>query len=260
MMKLQTFDYKCDYFIAREHQNLVFIKLKKHLMLYSTNLVFRDTIIEFLDLIRKSDKIKVVVIMSHFDSSICKDYIEFYDRVFHAKLFQGDVLRMCRTLDQIMLAIVESNKFFISANSGKLFPEAIGLDLACDYRIISDDTTFQNIFLEYENIPKGGITYFLDKRLGHCKATELLLTHQNICARKALSLGLVNKVVPIQEIESKAIEKAKHFAKKPIKTLSGLKNLLNYSMKDLAEYLEFENQELIRIIRPFSIDSINTFR
>jgi hypothetical protein len=121
MMKLQTFGYKCDYFVAKEHQNLVFIKLKKHQMLFSTNLVFRDAVLEFLDFIRKSNRIKAVVIMRHFDSSICKDYIEFYNKVFHAKLFQGDILRMCRTLDQIMLASVASNKFFISANSGKFF-------------------------------------------------------------------------------------------------------------------------------------------
>ena len=248
---MQKLDYECDYFIARKYQNIVTIKLKKYLMLDSTNLELRDKVIRYLHLISKDDSIKVVVIIGCYEASRCEEYKEFYKRVLDSKLSVDDVLRMGRSLDQIMLEIVKSNKFFISVNSGTLFPEAISLDLACDYRIISDDTTFKNNFLEYEIIPKGGVTYFLEKRIGHCRACELLLTNESICADKALSIGLVNKTVPYEQLESAALETAKRFAQKPDRSLCGIKNLINYSMKDLADYLEFETQELIRILGPF---------
>jgi enoyl-CoA hydratase/carnithine racemase len=133
-----------------------------------------------------------------------------------------------------------------------LFPQLADISLACDYRIVSEDTAFQNTFLKLGYIPKGGEAYFLEKRLGHCKACEILLSEKDISAQEAMELGIVNKVVPFEELENEAFRTAKYFAQKPATSLTGIKKLLNYSMKDLPDYLEFETQELMNVLGPFS--------
>ena len=124
------------------------------------------------------------------------------------------------------------------------------MSLACDYRIVADNTIFMNTFLKQGMAPKGGEAYFLGKRLGHSKAFELLLSDKAATARQALELGIVNKVAPFSELEALALERAKYFAQYPAGSLATMKKLLNYSTKDLADYLEFENQALMHIIDP----------
>lgn len=100
------------------------------------------------------------------------------------------------------------------------------------------------MYLDYGSAPKGGGAYFLKKRLGHCKAFELLLSEEDITAEDALKLGFVNKVVPLRSLEKATLALAQELAKKPSDSLTVIKRLLNYSEQKLADYLEFENHEL----------------
>jgi 2-(1,2-epoxy-1,2-dihydrophenyl)acetyl-CoA isomerase len=192
--------------------------------------------------------------MNPCDNLRRKEYIDFYRLVRNSKLSEGDVLRMYRTFDQLILKIVESEKFFISVDCGILFPQLFDVSFACDYRIISSSTTIENTYLKFGLLPKGGAAYFLKKQLGHNKAFEILLSSKGINANEGLQLGIVNKVVPFEKLEEASILSAKQFAKLPATTLSGIKRFLNYSMKDLADYLEFENNLLINILEPFTWD------
>jgi len=156
---------------------------------------------------------------------------------------------MFRTFDSLVKTILESPKFFISAAKGKLCPQILNFSLACDYRIIAEDTTIQNLYLDFGLAPKGGAAYFLKKRLGHCKAFELLLSEEEITANEALELGLVNKVVPLHSLKERTLERAQAFAKKPPGSLKAIKKLLNFADQDFEDYLELENQELMHILR-----------
>jgi enoyl-CoA hydratase/carnithine racemase len=84
--------------------------------------------------------------------------------------------------------------------------------------------------------------------LGKSRALELLLSEGEIPAKKALSLGIVDQVVLPGQLEDAALNTALRFDKIPGRTFSGIKRLLNFSQKELAEHLERENTELMRII------------
>ena len=98
----------------------------------------------------------------------------------------------------------------------------------------------------------------MKKRLGHCKAFELLLSEEEITAKDALDLGVVNKVVPLHSLEISTLEMAREFAKKPSDSLTMIKRLLNYPDQNLADYLEYENHELMHALE-FSTE-FNRFR
>ena len=78
-----------------------------------------------------------------------------------------------------------------------------------------------------------------------------MLSEDDISASEALKLGLVDEVVAFSELRAAAFKVAEDFARKPARSLRCCKRLLNYSFKELREYLEFETDELINMIGPF---------
>ena len=115
------------------------------------------------------------------------------------------------------------------------------------------------MYLDFGLAPKGGGAYFLKKRLGHCKAFELLLSEEEITAQDALKLGVVNKVVPLQSLEEANLKMAQAFEKKHSDSLTAIKRLLNYTEHNLSDYLEFENWELMHSLGFRTINSRFSF-
>jgi len=144
---------------------------------------------------------------------------------------------------------VDLNKIVVHADTRKFISLFFNVSLACDYRIVADNAVFQNPCLDLGLVPTGGTDFFLSKMLSLSKAVEILLSDRDIKAEEALRFGIVDKVVPLQEFEEAAIKIAQRFAQKPARSLSGVKRLLNYSMKDLKDYLRLENQLLVRSFR-----------
>jgi len=87
--------------------------------------------------------------------------------------------------------------------------------------------------------------------MGASKAYELLLSEDDITAEEALRLGLVDRVVALNDLRETVMQKAEEFAGKPARSLRCIKRLINFSLKDLHEYLEFETHELMNMIGPF---------
>jgi enoyl-CoA hydratase len=87
--------------------------------------------------------------------------------------------------------------------------------------------------------------------MGASKACELLLSEDDIRAEEALRLGLVDQVVPLNDLREAAMKKAEDYAGKPARSLRCIKRLISFSLKDLHEYLEFETHELTNMIGPF---------
>jgi 2-(1,2-epoxy-1,2-dihydrophenyl)acetyl-CoA isomerase len=142
------------------------------------------------------------------------------------------------------------NQIVIHADSGNVLPLFLNISLACDYRMVADNTLFQNPCLEFGLVPKGGGAFFLTQRVGASKAGELLLSEDDIPAEEALRLGLVDRVVALNDLRETAMKKAEEYACKPARSLRCIKRLINFSLKELYEYLEFETHELTKMIGP----------
>jgi len=73
-----------------------------------------------------------------------------------------------------------------------------------------------------------------------------MLSEVDITAGEALKLGLVDEIVAFNELRDAAFKVAEDFARKPSRSLRCCKWLLNFSFKELREYLEFETDELTK--------------
>jgi 2-(1,2-epoxy-1,2-dihydrophenyl)acetyl-CoA isomerase len=113
--------------------------------------------------------------------------------------------------------------------------------LACDILIASEQAKFGQVFVKIGLMPDGGSTYFLPRQVGYAKAFELMATGDIISANDALALGLVNRVVPYEELDTTVNAMAARLAIAAPIALRKIKQGLNHGQNsDLASALDFE--------------------
>ena len=255
MEKALNPDEKQDVFSIKKHGDIIVIHLGGNLLLAAADLKAGNKLISLLEKLEKDESIKAVVILTPPEKIGRRDLIEFYHYIFKLKMGIDAIHRMFNTVDQILLRLLELNKLVIYASRGQVISLFLNIGLVCDYRIVSDDTIFQNPYFELGTVPKGGGGFLLPRLLGLQKAAEILLAGKDISASEALEFGIVNQVVPTDRLAESALKTARDFCRKPLSSLIGIKKLLNYHLKDLKEYLEVENQVLLKIIKSPSLKS-----
>lgn len=113
-------------------------------------------------------------------------------------------------------ALAELPRVTIAAICGFALGGGCELALACDFRVASDKAKLGQPEILLGIIPGGGGTQRLPRLVGSARAKDLILTGRRVCAPEALSMGLVDEVVPQNEVVSRSIEKAGEFARGPL--------------------------------------------
>jgi 2-(1,2-epoxy-1,2-dihydrophenyl)acetyl-CoA isomerase len=248
MKKVSNFEVDHDFFSGRREEDIVRISFKVNLLQRSTHLDAKGTLFHYLDLVSKSDAIRSVLIIGSPKKTGRDEYIGIYRQLLRQELDTRALARLYNAVNQFVLKMVGFNKIVVHADSGRVISFYLNISLACDYRIIANNTVFQNPHLDLGLVPKGGGAFFLSRLLGFSKASELMLSDKDITAEEALELGIVDKVVPVVELDETAVKIAKNFARKPVGSVSGIKKLLSSCMKELEDCLECENQLLLQTV------------
>lgn len=235
-------------FASERHAETVVIRMKPDFMRRAMDLRARDAMLNFLNRIDLDPSVSVVVMIGASDKTGSGEYAALYEQVLKAELDRNAIHRLYNVVDQIVLALSELSKIVVHADSGQVISLYLNMSLACDFRIVAEETCFQNPCLNLGMIPKGGGPFFLSRIMGTARALDWLLANRDIPASEALEKGVVDKVVPEDKLKSEALATARQFAQKPATSLRGVKRLLNFSHRDLRDYLELENQELLGIL------------
>jgi enoyl-CoA hydratase/carnithine racemase len=98
--------------------------------------------------------------------------------------------------------------------NGDAFGQGLELALACDIRISSDQARYAMPQIQNHEIPFDGGTQRLPRLIGRIQAMEMLLQGHIIGAREALGIGLVNQIVPQDELMSSSLKTAEELAAK----------------------------------------------
>jgi len=113
--------------------------------------------------------------------------------------------------------------------------------LSCDIIIASEQAKFLTAFTQLGMIPIGGLHYLLPRRIGTHRALELLYTNDVIDAKEMDRIGLVNRVVPHDELMKTAKEMAKRICRIPPFTLALVKQQIyrGIDLPDIEAELQF---------------------
>ncbi len=136
----------------------------------------------------------------------------------------GDDLR--KTYYPFLKRLVNMPKPVIGAINGVAAGAGCSLALACDMRIASEHASFIEVFINVGLIPDSGSTWTLPRLVGLGKAMELCMTGDKVGAEEALRLGLVNKVVPADDLMAEANKLAKRLVSLPARGIALTKKLL----------------------------------
>jgi enoyl-CoA hydratase/carnithine racemase len=154
----------------------------------------------------------------------------------------GTSLRQMRVVGRAALRLHELPKPTIAAVNGVAAGAGCNLALGCDLIIASDRARFTEIFSKRGlNVDFGG-SWVLPRLVGLHKAKELVFLADILDADEAERVGIVNRVVPREELEKAVGELAARLAALPPLQLSVSKRLLNQSYSvSMADALEFED-------------------
>ena len=247
-MVTQNIEQDNELFESKQYESVVSVSFKEVPMLWLSSLEKKEKLLSYFEQIECEPSIKALILHEPNASLDQKRYLELYDWWRGSKINSNAIRRIYNAIDQVILRIVDSNKFFVSAQSGKVILPFFTSNFACDYRIVADNLVVQNPAPKAGRIPNAAGAYFLTRILGPTKAEEILLSSEDIKAYELLRLKLVDKVASFNKLSSAALDIAKKFSSKSATSLVGVKRLVNYSLKDLRDYLGFENEQLIKIL------------
>ncbi|MGK7310880.1 MAG: enoyl-CoA hydratase/isomerase family protein [Candidatus Longimicrobiales bacterium M2_2A_002] len=144
---------------------------------------------------------------------------------------------------RVIKRIDQMKKPVIAAVNGAAAGAGASLALACDLRIASRNASIGLTFTRIGLHPDWGGAYFLPRLIGSAVAAELVFTGGMINARRAERLGLVNKVVPAEELAGAVQGLAGQIAGGPPEVIAAAKKTLRRSLAaDLDEILEMEKR------------------
>jgi 2-(1,2-epoxy-1,2-dihydrophenyl)acetyl-CoA isomerase len=148
---------------------------------------------------------------------------------------------LLQTYNPLILQIRQIEKPVIAAVNGACAGASLGVALACDLRIAADSAKFVVGFTGIGLAPDTGVSLLLPALIGLGRASEFTFSNQPISAENALAWGLVNRVVPLENLHIESLILAAELAKGPIRAFGLSKRLFNHAMlPNLANALDYE--------------------
>lgn len=157
-------------------------------------------------------------------------------------------VELSRLGQQLCDQIEALGKPVIAAINGYALGGGLELAMACDLRVASENAQLGQPEINVGLIPGWGGTQRLPRYVGKGRAKEMIFTGKRIDAKIAERLGLINMVVPADQLKSKVRELALELTAKPPIAIKLSKALINNSIETLPEAGLWQEAEAFGIV------------
>jgi len=187
----------------------------------------------------EDDSIRIVVLHGNEKAFVAGADIE--------NMAKGDI-KFAHELTDLTMRVQERladlPKPTIAAISGYALGGGCEIALCCDFRIAADNAVFGQPEITLGIIPGGGGTQRLPRLVGLGPATDLIFTGEMIKADRAERIGLVNKMVPLNQLETEVQALAFKLMKQPVLALRAAKTAIRKGLNvSLKEGLQLEQDQ-----------------
>jgi enoyl-CoA hydratase/carnithine racemase len=146
-------------------------------------------------------------------------------------------------LGDALVALEAVPKVVIAAINGLCLGGGCEIALAADFRFASETALFGQPEIRFGIMPGAGATQRMPRIIGYSAAKDLIYSGRRVKAREALSLGLVDRVLPGPAVYPAALEAAALYAERPLAAIGAAKAAINAgSGLPLAEGLDLERE------------------
>ena len=223
--------------VLEKEDSICTVKLNRPGALNSLNRQVFSELISAFDEIQSEASTKVVILTGVGDRAFVAgaDIAEMKD------LSSFEAREFARMAGHAMNQVERLDRPVIAAINGFALGGGCELAMACDLRIASENAKFGQPEITLGIIPGAGGTQRLPRLVGPSKAKQLVFTGQVIDAKTALEIGLVDMVVPPDQLSNEARKLAFTMAGKPKIALALAKRAINQGLNaDLATALNYE--------------------
>ncbi len=157
--------------------------------------------LDALDAFEADDAVRCIILSGAGKQAFCagQDMAEASGRVARPEIVRGG------GAGGLARRLGECTKPLIAAINGYCYGGGMSIALSCDFRFAAETATFRLPGASYGLVVAATL---LTSAVGPAMAKELIFTARTFDAAEALRIGLVNRVLPAQELEQAAIESA----------------------------------------------------
>ena len=194
--------------LTRKENRIGFVTLNRPEALNTFTPEFADQLDQALWSMEKDDEVRVIVVDAagkHFCTGISLDQFNNKSHQEYRKFLYG--------IDAFYHTLAMLNKPTIASVQGYALANGAGLSFACDMTVAAESSTFGTTAINVGLICLGPAAP-MAKIIGRKKTMEMVLTGDMISAAEAEKLGLVNKVVPDEDLAAETLKLAEKLVSK----------------------------------------------
>jgi 2-(1,2-epoxy-1,2-dihydrophenyl)acetyl-CoA isomerase len=201
---------------------------------------------ETLERAGSDDDVRVVVITGAGRAFCAGGDVAAMDEMI-AREDADEFARMLGAGRRVVTAIREMVKPVVASINGVASGAGFNLALACDLRIAAESARFSQSFVKVGLHPDWGGTYFLPRLVPSNIACEMFFLGDAIDSARALALGLVNRVVPDDQLAAETARLAERLRDAPPESIAAAKHAVYLSHHaELEEMLQYETEAQLR--------------
>ncbi|CQD18450.1 enoyl-CoA hydratase/isomerase [Mycobacterium europaeum] len=216
----------------------------------------RDALIALLATADTDERARVVVLRAngkHFCSGADVNTLQDRRQTVQKRVLDP-MRRIMSGAQKLIASILDCNKPVIAVVQGAAAGLGAHIAYASDLVIAAENAYFTESFVKRGLTVDGGGCYLLPRRIGMQKAKEMAFFGEKLGAAEALALGLVNRVVPAEELDAAVADFAGRLATAPTSAIALTKRLLNDS-PDCDRSAAFTAEAMAQEIQSYSHDS-----
>ena len=167
-----------------------------------------------------------------------------------------------KTYQPLMRNLCTLKKPIIAAVNGTAAGVGAAIALACDFRVMSEQSALLYAFINIGLGPDGGASWLLARQVGYSKALEIAVEGQKIKGEECHRLGLTNKLVAEGELLNEAKNWAHRLAKRPTLAIGITKEAMFHAMNhDLYENITYEAKKQVAAFKSHDlVEGISAFK